>query len=108
VGFKVDAINKIKKVIREIYKDYPYLYFYSQDNALEYFKGIVPILHEKLDSYELSVLVEILSLEISSTYNEQFYAMKKIYDAIIIFRVDPQIVIGELLNEAKGFSGIGG
>lgn len=106
--FKADTISKIKRVLKYIYTKYPHLQVYSESSVLEYFKDIVPLLHEELDSYELEVLVELMCLEISGTYSEKFYKLKKIYDAIVLFKVDPVFVIGEYFDEIKGFSGFAG
>lgn len=109
MGFKFDAINKAKRVLNEIYKDNPHLYIYGQDDMLGYFKGVVPLLHEKLNKYEISVLIEEMCLNITGDYNEQYYKMKKLYDSVVLFKVDPEIVILEAFkDEIKGFSGIGG
>jgi hypothetical protein len=106
--FKSDALVKCKQVIRDLYKEKPYLEFYGKNNVVEYFRDIVPVLWERLDEYERTVFVEMITLELTGTYNDMYYGIKKIYDALILHRLDPQYLIGEIFNEAKGFSGIVG
>ena len=106
--FKYDAISKFKKVLKEIYETYPHIYLYSTNSTIEYYKDIVPLLHERLNGYELSVFIEALSLDIAGTYNETYYSFQKVYNAVIMHKIDPSFVLGEFFNETKGFSGISG
>jgi len=106
--FKLDAFNKSKKVLKDIYEKNPHLCFYQESEPIQYFKDIVPLLHQELNTYELTVLVENLALELTGTYNEAFYKLKKVYDAIVLFKTDPLFVLGEYLDEIKGFEGLAG
>jgi len=106
--FKLDAINKVNRVLKELYQEKPHLALYGQDNIIEYFKDIVPLLHERLNDYEINVMIEFMCLNIAETYNDRYYKIKKIYDSIVLFKVDPIVVIGEFFDEIKGFSGFTG
>ena len=56
-----------------------------------------------------TVLVEEMCLEIAGSYNDQYYKIKKLYDSVVLFQVDPEIAIWkEFSDEIKGFSDIGG
>jgi hypothetical protein len=103
--FKLDAINKYKRVIRETLEEKPYLTLNMQDNAVEYFKEMVPILTTKLTHEELNVMIEDMSLTLSGSYNDRYYLFKKIFDSLILFRVDPEVVLGGAY-EISGLTGL--
>lgn len=104
--FKLDVMNKITKIIREIFKENPELYTFSDStNVVEYFKYIIPLLRIKLSSEELIVLIEMLCLELTGTYNDMYYKAKNFYDSVILFNIDPEIAIIKFggFDEIKGF-----
>lgn len=103
--FKLDAINKYKRVVREIVEENPYLTLNMEDNAIEYFKDMIPLLKERLNAEELSVMTEDMSLSISGGYNDRYYFFKNVFDSLIIHQVDPETIIREAY-EAGGFTGI--
>jgi hypothetical protein len=115
VAFKLDALNKIKRVTRVAHDKNPHLHFSREENPLEYIRDTAPIYRKELNKYELEVLVEQLALSITGTYNEMYWKIKKVYDSIYLFGVDLLVVLNEInldiegdINETKGFSGFTG
>ena len=106
--FKLDVINKVRKTIQDIYNEYPELYTYSDSDTSGYYSYLVPILHQRLNNEELEIFVELLCLEVTKTYNDSYYRLKKLYDAIIVFKIDPDIALIKFggYDAIKGFNSL--
>jgi len=92
----------------QIYSDNPELYSFSEDleGTISFFKFLVPLLNKKLNQEELGILIELVCLDLTGTYNELYYKVKNIYDALILLKIDPELVLVKyqgVFNEIKGF-----
>jgi hypothetical protein len=106
--FKLDTINKVSRCVAQIYSDSPELYTFSEDleGTLGFFKFLVPLLHKNLNDEDLTVLIELMCFDLAGTYNDLYYKIKNVYDAIILFKTDPELVFAKyqgVFNEIKGF-----
>ena len=104
--FKIDAINKYHRVLKEILEQKSYLTLYMEDNCVEYFKELAPLLKARLSQEELNVMIEDMCLRLAGNNKEMFYRLKNIFDSLFIFQIEPEVVLGGAY-ETSGLTGIG-
>lgn len=111
--FKLDAIRKIQKVVRQVAQDHSELTVYAETDQIAYVKALVPILNEKLTDYELDVFIDLSATELSDKGAMTYHAAYAYYEMLFKFRVDPTFFGmmglggGKEDDSAQGSSGIG-
>lgn len=87
--FKLDAIARIQRVLFEIGEEQKDLIEKADTDPVAYYKGMVPILHEKLTAYEIDVLTEQCALQLSRTGNTTYDDAYAFFEMLYKFRIDP-------------------